>query len=208
MILSNFVVLEGGDGSGTSTQLASLKRLTENRTDLPPFYFTYEPTDGPIGALIRQALGTELSLQAETLARLFAADRGEHLKAKGGIIERCKRGEIVISDRYILSSLVYQGLDCGDELPESLNAAFPLPQLLIFFNVESSIAVGRFSNRALKDRYETSTFQDRVYQRYEELLPHCEKKGIIVRRVNAAASIEHVTEEVWRAVTELPILNK
>ncbi|MCL2128288.1 MAG: dTMP kinase, partial [Treponema sp.] len=100
-ILSNFAVFEGGDGSGTSTQLALLgQKLGGNGGKGPVFYPTFEPTDGPIGLLIRSALKNEAVMRPQTVARLFSADRGEHLYSPGGIIERCRRGELVISDRY------------------------------------------------------------------------------------------------------------
>ncbi|MDR0316582.1 MAG: dTMP kinase, partial [Treponema sp.] len=114
-ILRNFAVFEGGDGSGTSTQLALLgQRISRECPNGPVFFPTLEPTEGPVGKLIRSALKRDISLRPDTLARLFAADRGEHLYAPGGVVERCKQGELVVSDRYALSSLVYQGIECGD----------------------------------------------------------------------------------------------
>ena len=131
--LGNFAVFEGLDGSGTSTQLRLLEQKLAGRAiQNPVFLATYEPTDGAIGKLIRSVLKKDIVIRAETLARLFAADRGEHLYAAGGIIERCRRGELVICDRYTLSSLVYQGIECGIELPRSLNSSFPSPELLLF----------------------------------------------------------------------------
>ena len=167
-IIPNFAVFEGGDGSGTSTQLDLLHRrfACSRGTSLeisavfpgpaqgladaptgPVLYRTAEPTDGPVGTLIRQALGGKLPLRAETLARLFSADRQEHLYGPGGIAEHCARGELVVCDRYVLSSLVYQGITCGEELPLGLNRDFPGPELLFFFDLDPDIATKRLETR-------------------------------------------------------------
>jgi dTMP kinase len=103
--IPNFVVFEGGDGSGTSTQMALLRDRFAGRRELPGpggsgelpvLHATAEPTGGPVGALIREALGGKRPLLPETLARLFSADRQEHLFGPGGIQSRCYRGELVV----------------------------------------------------------------------------------------------------------------
>jgi dTMP kinase len=207
-ILSNFAVFEGCDGSGTTTQLKLLeKRLNspgENET-LPRFFPTFEPTEGPAGILVRQALKKEVVFLPETIARLFAADRNEHLYAPGGIIEHTRAGELVLSDRYVLSSLVYQGIECGDELSASLNADFPAPELLDFFDLEPAIARERLKSRAKLEIYEYLEFQTKVRERYHALLPACRKAGTRVEIIDASASPEKVAEEVWRALQKMPI---
>ena len=175
IIIPNFAVFEGGDGSGTSTQLELLRkrfprrRSREGGNPLPqPLYATFEPTGGPIGGLIRGALRGDFSPRPETLARLFAADRNEHLYGKDGIAERCARGELAVSDRYVLSSLVYQGLDCGEALPARLNEDFPAPELLLFFDLDPETAWKRLETRPVKDSYEYLEFQTLVYRRYRD----------------------------------------
>ncbi|MDR1586445.1 MAG: dTMP kinase [Treponema sp.] len=211
-IIRNFAVFEGGDGSGTSTQLSLLEKrlagLSENAAvpGGPVFYPTFEPTEGPVGKLVRSALKKEISLRPESLARLFTADRTEHLFAPGGILERCRRGELVVSDRYALSSLVYQGIECGDELPHSLNASFPLPELLLFFDIDPEIACGRIQNRPFPEIYEYREFQQRVREKYKALLGEYEKAGVRVETLDAAKSAGDVAEDVWRALEKMPIL--
>jgi dTMP kinase len=208
LIIHNFVVFEGGDGSGTSTQLDLLqKRFSppENRP-LPPLYATFEPTGGPIGELIRRALRGDLVLNPETSARLFAADRNEHLYGEEGIAARCKRGELTVSDRYVLSSLVYQGLDCGEDLPERRNRDFPGPELLFFFDIDPEIALKRLENRPVKDRYEYLEFQVEVRRRYRSLLPRYEEQGVKVIYLDASLPPEEVAEAVWRGIAKLPIM--
>ncbi|MDR0645404.1 MAG: dTMP kinase [Treponema sp.] len=194
-IVKKFVVFEGGDGSGTSTQLELLRGKSRVWT-------TYEPTDGPIGRIIRDALRGETALRPETMARLFAADRTEHLFAKNGVIERCNRGETVVSDRYVLSSLVYQGILCGD-LPFNLNKDFPLPELLFFFDIDSQTAVRRMENRPVREIYEYLEFQELVRERYKTLTPRWQQQGVRVVVIDASKPIEAVAREVAREIDSL-----
>ncbi|MDR0562610.1 MAG: dTMP kinase [Spirochaetaceae bacterium] len=206
MRIQNFVVFEGGDGSGTTTQIDCLKKRFEADSALPRLYATFEPTGGPIGNLIRLALKGDITLQPETLARLFAADRNEHLYGSAGIMEHHRQGSLVVSDRYALSSLVYQGLTCGRELPRELNASFPVPELLLFFDIEPETACRRMQNRSVKEIYEYLDFQIQVRERYKSLLPWYERNGTAVAVIDGAMPQEEVTEAVWRELQNLPIL--
>jgi len=206
-ILANFAVFEGGDGSGTSTQLALLgDKFARSRPRGPAFFPTAEPTAGNIGRLIRSALKNDPALRPDTLARLFAADRGEHLYAPNGIAERCKRGELVVCDRYVPSSLVYQGIECGEDLPRSLNLPFPAPELLLFFDLDPEIALERLNSRPSLEIYERLEFQKKVRERYRALLGEYRDAGVRAEIIDASQSVEKVAEEVWRQVSKMPIL--
>jgi len=159
-VLKRFIVLEGGDGSGTTTQL---KRIGDAlKLAGVQHWITAEPTDRPEGILIRRVLSGELKRDPGTLARLFAADRNEHLRGEDGIFERLERGEAVICDRYVLSSLAYQGVACGPELPALLNSGFPLPELLIYFDIAPEQSIERLNSRESLDIFEKLPFQERV----------------------------------------------
>jgi dTMP kinase len=203
-IIHNFAVFEGGDGTGTSTQLSLLEQRFQGGETV--FFPTFEPTDGPVGELIRASLKKEISLYPGALARLFAADRTEHLYGRGGVLERCSRGELVVSDRYVLSSLVYQGIECGDELPQSLNAPFPAPELVLFFDLDPKIADERLRNRPTLELYEHLEFQQKVREKYLVLLGEYQKAGGRVEIIDASKSREEVAEEVWSAIRKMPIL--
>ena len=218
-IISNFAVFEGGDGSGTTTQLSILTERLIN-TKEPVFFPTFEPTEGSIGKLIRAALlagkppGNEHSenglkkdtkLQPQTIAMLFAADRNEHIYGSGGILARANKGELVVSDRYFLSSLVYQGIECGDELPQSLNLRFPAPEILIFFDIEPEIALKRMKNRASREIYENLEFQILVREKYKSLLRIFRDAGVHVEMVNAEKSKQEVADQVWSIINGMPI---
>jgi dTMP kinase len=207
-ILRNFAVFEGGDGSGTSTQIALLgQKFAVSGLKIPVFFPTAEPTGGSIGLLLRSALKNDPAMHPDTLARLFSADRGEHLYAKGGIIERCQRGELVVCDRYTLSSLVYQGIECGETLPRSLNASFPAPELLLFLDIDPQIAQKRLDKRPSLDIFERLEFQMKVRERYFSLLDECRNAGVRVEVIDASQSVEDVASKVWSALSKMPILN-
>jgi len=208
-ILPNFAVLEGGDGSGTTTQLSL---LTERFKSIkkPVFYPTFEPTDSQIGKIIRRALKKEAPVESETLAMLFAADRNEHLYKPDGIKERAKRGELVVSDRFALSSLVYQGIDCaeyrGGELPGFLNWRFPAPEVTIFLDVEPETAIGRMKDRAELEIYEYLDFQKQARLQYRSLIEIYRKRGAKVEIIDACKSAWEVADQVWNIICQMQII--
>jgi dTMP kinase len=201
--LGYFVVLEGIDGSGTTTQAELLGRALERHGRVP--LVTREPTKGAVGTLIRQALEQKLTLDWQTMALLFAADRRDH--AAREIVPALERGEVVVSDRYVLSSLVYQSATSplGDAaLPwlYELNRGVPTPDLTLVFDVPAEIAEQRRKARGgPAELYETSELQRRLalgYARAGELLP-----GENVQRVRAEESLEQVQAQIERAVLAL-----
>jgi len=204
-ILQNFVIFEGGDGSGTTTQIKILgDRFSSETGRLPVLHRTFEPTDNPIGRLIRQGLRGEIPFKNETIARLFAADRYEHLYGPDGIAERCGRGELVVCDRYVLSSLVYQGITCGNDLPAALNRNFPVPELILFFDVDPRTAQKRMNNRTQKEIYEYLDFQIKVREQYKSLLPGYGKETQ-TETIDASRPIDEVSASVWSMLHKLPI---
>jgi len=205
-IISNFAVLEGGDGCGTTTQLSMLAERFKI-IKKPVLYPTFEPTDGPIGRLIREALRKEFPVKPHTLSMLFAADRNEHLYKPDGIIERAGRGELVVSDRFALSSLVYQGIDCGDDLPGFLNWRFPAPELTIFLDIDPETAVERMKNRNKLEIYEYLDFQVKVRAQYGALLQSYRDKGARVEIIDASKSASAVADMVWSKLSQMPIFN-
>jgi dTMP kinase len=205
-IIPNFVVFEGGDGSGTTTQLSRLAERLKN-VERPTFFPTFEPTDGQIGKLIRSALKKDLILKPQTLAMLFAADRNEHLNGQDGILAHVNRGELVVSDRFVLSSLVYQGIECGNELPTVLNSRFPAPELTIFLDIDPKIAINRMSKRGSLEIYEYLEFQEKVRQKYKSAVDDYRKNGARVEVIDSSKTIEEVADQVWSMLLGLPIFN-
>jgi dTMP kinase len=194
MPLKDFYALEGIDGSGTTTQLEAVSAaLSEAGFSVYP---TCEPTGGAIGGLIRRALSGELAFSQETLALLFAADRNEHLNSEGGLIQRLAAGQIVLSDRYLFSSLAYQSLTGKPALPFSLNAAYPLPEILFFLDIEPDQAMARMAGRSGRDIFETPSMLQRVAASYRAVLELYSGSGMRIRRLDAARPAADITHDI------------
>ena len=197
MILKNFIVFEGIDGAGTSTQI---KKLIER--DTTRFVPTAEPTSNETGKFLRRMLGGEFTVDEKTNAYLFAADRCEHIFGKGGVQELCESGKIVVSDRYFFSSMAYQSVSCGEELPKLLNSPFPLPEYLFYFVINPEISLGRVNARGEhKEIYETIEKQKKIAAQYEKVISEYEKNtsetGMKIIRIDASKDIETISKEIW-----------
>lgn len=201
--ISNFAVFEGCDGSGTTTQLSILKKRLKD-LQKPVFFPAFEPTDTGAGRLIRAALKKEITFAPETLCFLFAADRNEHLYSQDGILAHAARGELVVCDRYVLSSLVYQGIECGDELPKQLNSRFPNPEITIFLDIKPETALERMKNRPSLELYEYLDFQEKVYKKYASVLEMYSKNARL-EIIDASKSTREVADQVWSIISQMPI---
>jgi dTMP kinase len=198
-ILKDFFVLEGIDGAGTTTQL---RRLAERaRAEARPIRTDCEPTGHPIGALIRSIFRHETDAVSSVLAPLFAADRRQHVDGPGGVREAVKAGTVVVSDRYFFSSMAYQSLDRPWDEIWALNASFPLPEALFWFEVEVTEAQERIDRRGLaRERYEDADTQHRVRQGYHRAIAQAEAEGLEVIRLDASLSVETLADAVWARI--------
>jgi dTMP kinase len=204
-ILDRFVVLEGLDGAGTTTQLGLLRRRFE--VEGIAAHCTWEPTDGPVGKVIRAALRGDLRLEPRTLALLFAADRWEHVHAPGtGIRERVSRGEVVVSDRYLYSSLAYQGVEWSFEAVLALHEGFPLPSDVIYLDTPVEVSQQRLAGRGRRDLFDALPLQRRVAEGYERALRACAPAGVRVHRVDGQLPPDGIAELVWNVIARLPII--
>ncbi|MBN1612175.1 MAG: dTMP kinase [Polyangiaceae bacterium] len=198
-----FIALEGIDGSGTTThahRLVDALRQSGLGVEL-----TCEPSRGPVGLLLRQLLGAvddEPRAGWSTLALLFAADRAHHVEAT--ILPALGSGCWVVSDRYVLSSLVYQSTDAaGDETALSwiaaLNSRVPRPDLTLVLDVSPELAERRrrlrTTVREIFDDGETQQRLARAYAAAEELVP-----GDRLVHIDAEGAVEEVAERILSAV--------
>ena len=208
MILKNFIVFEGIDGAGTTTQQRLLQERLQARFPHIRCHSTAEPSSGPTGTFLRSVLRGEVQVSPRTAAYLFAADRQEHLAAPGGIEELCRNNTIVISDRYLFSSLAYQSAACGPELPRLLNSSFPLPEYLFFFEIEPNQSLKRISGRGVTEIYENQAFLEATAAEYRRVIGEYEAMdtGMTILRLDASESIEKVSANIWSAVENMPIL--
>jgi dTMP kinase len=203
-ILQRFVVLEGLDGSGTTTQMKLLAERLER--EARPHAVTWEPTDGPVGSLIRSILTKKIPAHPRTVALLFAADRNEHLYEPGtGIAERTRRGEIVICDRYLFSSLAYQSLESDPEYVLSLNSAFPLPQLLVFLDTPVDVCQERLARRGSAELYDGFAFQSRVRAEYVKAIERFRGTGMRIERIAGDRPAGLIHGEIWTILAGMPI---
>lgn len=175
-----FIVLEGIDGSGTTTQCDRLVRSLLNLGFAARA--TREPSSGSVGQFIRSVLTSGKSLAEapdwRTMALLFAADRADHCAREIGPSLAC--GEIVVCDRYLLSSVVYQSATSSTppeaaEFVRAANQGALVPDLTVVCDVDPLVAEQRRSARGgTPELYEFESLQARLARLYasaESLLP-------------------------------------
>ncbi len=189
MSSGRFIVIEGTDGSGTTTLAAKLGEHCRNARI--PVHVTAQPSGGPVGAMIRQILSHRLVVHTDfgprppswaTMGLLFAADRLDHLEAE--ILPMLRDGVTVICDRYDLSSLAYQSATSSDDAAEvekaitwlrQLNARALRPDLTIVLDCPFEIAAKRRRARAKgAELYDDAEVQKRLidaYAKAEHLVP-------------------------------------
>ena len=143
--LDRFIVFEGLDGSGKSTQARMLARhLAAQGASV---HLTAEPTERAIGRLVRQALRRDFCTDSRALALLYAADRSDHLSdPEDGILAHLSRGGTVISDRYFYSSLAYQGVSEDEGFLRTIND-YPHPEFVIFVDTPAEVCMQRIDKR-------------------------------------------------------------
>jgi len=189
-----FIALEGPDGSGKSTIMELIiKYFNEQNID---FISTREPGGTAIGEEIRHIIldKKNKNMAAETEALLYAASRGQHVHEK--ILPALEAGKIVLSERFILSSLAYQGVGRGLGIEEvRMINDFAIkglrPDLTLFFHVDPILTLERKVSEEEGDRLEKegSSFHKRVYSGYMELLDTYSDN---LQIIDASKSIEEV----------------
>lgn len=190
-----FIVFEGLDGSGTSTQ-ASLLEKHLNQKGLC-CHLTSEPSAGPIGQMIRQAFKGRLCFSQvseqfdQQMAYLFSADRFDHLYNEwDGIVTMLSRGMTVISTRYFFSSYAYHCTRDEDwALVERLNRDFPNPDILVYLRNPVDESVRRLQTRATLDSYETPDKLSQVSANYDRLLDRYPGRKVVIDATRPAQDI-------------------
>lgn len=197
--LNNFIVLEGLDGAGTTTQLKKLKIELEKIGY--NIYITNEPTSQPIGKLVRSVLSGDFKTTPLALATLYSADREDHLNnSEYGIIKQIENHNIVISDRYFYSSLAYQGVNCCFDKVVELNKDFPHPKILIYIETPVEVCLSRINSRGeKKEIFEKRDFLTKVNENYNKILENLPKEVNLVK-INGTLTIEEITNIMINAV--------
>lgn len=198
-----FIVVEGLDGAGTTTQGQLLARRLEAAGQRS--HFTAEPSSGPIGSQIRMMLAGRLvgyqgaDWDRRSLALLFAADRLDHLACN--ILPKLERGIHVICDRYVLSSLAYQSLDNPSEWVEQLNRYAARPDRTFFLRIRPEVALKRRQEASpgKGELFETLPQQRRIAKAYDRFL-ETEGARQRVTVLDGSASIDEVAAAIWDEV--------
>jgi dTMP kinase len=169
-------------------------------------WLTGEPTKNSIGTVLRHYLKGDVPVHPDTMALLFAADRSEHLHGSGeGIEERCSRGELVLCDRYLFSSLAYQSIACEPDFVAAVNGRFPLPRWLVYLDVPVDECVRRLADRSHREIYEAVDFLEQVRNRYDEILNGFGGSGMEIFRIDGTAAPEEIADAIWKKVGGPPI---
>ena len=193
--MARFIAVEGLDGAGTTTQVARLVARLEQAGH--PTHQTFEPSDLPIGRMVRSVLRQETGAPGRpVLPWLFAADRSDHLDRE--VQPALTDGKHVVTDRYVPSSLAYQALEVDMDIVWSLNAHFRAPDLTVFVHVPFELGLERIGARGTeREVYEKRDLLERVAANYERALARLEARGDRIERIDGTASIEDVHEAIW-----------
>ena len=197
-----FIVLEGPDGSGKSTQTRLL--VESLRASGKTVVQTREPGGTPAAEAIRNlVLSPEFTgLDSRTEALLFAGARAEHVA--NVILPALQRGEVVVCDRYIDSSIAYQGIgrDLGVDRIRDLSlwaTGGVVPDLTIVLDMDAAVGLTRVGNELDRLEQEPQGFHDRVRKAFVELALHAPER---YRVVSATGSIEEVAARIRTSVEE------
>ncbi len=171
-----FIAVEGIDGSGKSTTIKELKKFLEKKGHT--VVQTAEPTDLPIGKLIRDELKNSKSdtpLLHEKLGLMFAADRLDHLQKR--VWPALKEKKTVITDRYLFSSVAYQSTNVSYEWIKGINRFAMLPDILVFIDVSIDKALERIKKfRNDTELYETKDFLTEIDNNYRRIIKDFEDR--------------------------------
>lgn len=201
-----FITFEGPDGSGKSTIIKKVyERLVNDGFDI---VLTREPGGTPIAEKIRDIIldNSNVALDARTEALLYAASRRQHLVEK--IRPALKEGKIVICDRFLDSSLAYQGGGRNLGVQNVLNINLfatenTYPDLTLFFDIDPELGLKRVSQdkKRVADRLdnENENFHEKVYSTFKEIVKTNSQRIITI---DASKSIEEVTECAYRTIKE------
>src|SRR5689334_14345345 len=200
--MTRLLVLEGLDGAGTTTQA---KRLVEHlRAAGGKAHLTREPSDGPIGRLIREMLvgghaipGVQIA--QSTFSLLFAADRMDHLQREVEV--QLAAGSTVVSDRWYHSSLAYQGTGADRDWIASLNARVRRPDLTIFLEVRPEVAARRrVAAGRVQELFDDIRMQEEVAAGYRATIAELTAHGERIEVVDGERPPDAVFQTILRLI--------
>lgn len=201
--MTRLIVIEGLDGAGTTTQARRLvEHLNARGTKA---HATREPSDGPVGRLIREMLTGNHAIEGQTLSQgtfglLFAADRLDHLQRE--VEPQLAAGTLVISDRWYHSSLAYQGTGADRDWILTLNARARRPDLTIFLKVRPEVAAQRrAAARRTEELFEHIQMQREVDAGYTATNAELIAQGERIETIDGEMSEDEVFAAIVKLVT-------
>ncbi len=200
-----FIVFEGIDGSGKSTQAKLLEEYLISRGE--KCIFTLEPTYNRIGDFLHKILSGDEKADPRVIAALFAADRLEHvLNASDGIMKHLADGSFVICDRYYLSSFAYQGTEVPLEWVIALNSECRKvlkPDLTIFVDTAPEVSLKRIQDgRESFEIYENLSRLTSVRENYLSLIERFKNEENILS-LDGCRDRDEIFEDIKKAVSYL-----
>ena len=199
-----FIVFEGIDGSGKSTQIQYLTEKLKQQN--VPYYTTKEPTDSPIGSLIHQIMIGRVKTDNKVIAALFVADRLDHLLNDiNGIVAKIEEGTTVVTDRYYFSSYAYHSIDMPMNWVIQANEQCKnilKPTITIFLDVNPEVAIERIvQNRFHHELFEKKSRLVTVREKYLESFAKLnDSENIIVVDGNRAPEL--IADDIWKEVKQ------
>ena len=200
-----FIALEGIDGSGKSTQA---KLLSQRLTSMGhKVYTTFEPTDSPIGSIIRNIMRGRINCDHKTIAGLFVADRLDHLLNEvNGIVKKLEEGYTVITDRYYFSSYAYHGTHMNMDWvinANAMSAEILRPDINIFIDVLPETSMDRLNNnRSIIELYETLENLQNVREKYFEAFDKLKlEENVFI--TNGNLSLDEVSNNIWNETEKI-----
>jgi dTMP kinase len=197
-----FIVLEGIDASGTTTQCKALAEALRERGH--QVIETFEPSRGQIGKQIREWLSVSADAPgARALALLFAADRIDHLNRE--VLPALEAGKTVICDRYLWSSFAYQGLDCDLSWVRQINSQARIPDLALWLEIPVDVALARCQARlaegeAVAERFDGEALQRRLHDAYARFAQNPDDE---LCAIDANAEVDTVTAALLDACVQI-----
>jgi dTMP kinase len=198
-----FIAFEGIDGSGKSTQVKLLRESLEKAGH--EVYATCEPTDSPMGKIIRDIFNHRMEADHRTIAALFVADRLNHLLNKtDGILKKLAEGYTVITDRYYFSSYAYHSPHMNMNwviAANSLCADLLRPDLNIYIDITPEISIERITKgRSSTELYETLENLQNVRSKYFEVIALLKsKEKILMTDGNRSADV--IAKDIWEKIS-------
>ena len=204
---SKFIVFEGIDGAGKTTQINLLAAdLRERGIDC---FVTAEPTTLPSGKLLRRALSVQIPATPMEMAEMFARDRVNHnLDENEGIEKKLSQGTTVITDRYYYSSLAYQGSELGFDVVSKLNLENPdirTPDLCVFRDLTPDVSLARIGARenVPHEIYENYEYLDKTRKTFFSVFEKLRERGEKIVLIDASGSVEEIAKNILDAVLQI-----